>query len=207
MDIGKNIREAREEQGLLVSEVARRAGLTVSGVQFVEEGRVRNPTISTVVKIARALGVEPGELLKEEPSPLVVALPSTPVTDTPVEELDEWLRSTSNSREVDEKLRAVEAEWRALDEFIPRHVAPKLDRARLYRAAILDRWVKLADKRRKPESNRFKSIAEVAKDLGGRLSYIAEGNASSAQAELEDLPAQRALEEDPENPVSGAEAG
>ena len=142
MDIGKNIREAREEQGLLVSEVARRAGVTVSGVQFVEEGRVRNPTVSTVVKIARALGVEPGELLKEHPaSPLVLELPSTPVTGTPVEVADEWLRSTGSAAEVEKRLRVLEAEARDLEEFHSRHISPRLDRARRYRAALLDRLV------------------------------------------------------------------
>jgi transcriptional regulator with XRE-family HTH domain len=202
MNVGKNIREAREAQGLLISEVARRAGLTSAGVMSVESGRVRNPGVGTVVQIARALGVEPGELLTEEPRPLVVALPSTPVTDTPVEDLDEWLRSTGSAAEVDKKLRAVEAEARDLEEFIPRHVAPKLDRARLYRAALLDRWVKLADKRRKPESNRFKSVADVANDLGGRFRSIAE--ADSEQAEPKDMPPR--AETNPENPMAGADS-
>jgi hypothetical protein len=48
----------------------------------------------------------------------------------------------------------------------------KLDRARLYRFAILDRWLKLADKERKPESNRFKTVAEIAEEeLGGRYAH------------------------------------
>src|SRR5829696_8554213 len=68
MDIGKNIREVRESQGLMVSELARRAGLTVSGVTSIETGRVKRPAAQTVVSLARALGVEPGELLKEEPA-------------------------------------------------------------------------------------------------------------------------------------------
>jgi transcriptional regulator with XRE-family HTH domain len=68
MDIGKNIREMRESQGLMVSEVARRAGLTVSGVTSIETGRVQRPAVQTVVRLARALGVEPGDLLKEEPT-------------------------------------------------------------------------------------------------------------------------------------------
>src|SRR5215217_4222853 len=101
MDIGKNIREARDAQGLMVSEVARRAGLTVSGVQFVEDGRVRNPSVDTVVKIARALGVAPGELLKEAPELKVVALPSTPLIDTAPEDFDERLRSARSAATVE----------------------------------------------------------------------------------------------------------
>jgi transcriptional regulator with XRE-family HTH domain len=68
MDIGKNIREVRERQGLMVSEVARRADLTISGVTSIETGRVQRPAVQTVVRLARALGVEPGELLREEPA-------------------------------------------------------------------------------------------------------------------------------------------
>jgi transcriptional regulator with XRE-family HTH domain len=166
MDIGKNIREAREAQGLMVSEVARRAGLTVSGVQFVEDGRVRNPSVDTVVKIARALGVAPGELLKEAPDLKVVALPSTPLIDTAPEDLDERLRSAGSAATVEGILRAVEAEEKSLLELMARHVRPKLDRARLYRTVITDRWVKLTDERRDPLSNRFKSVSEIDEELG-----------------------------------------
>jgi transcriptional regulator with XRE-family HTH domain len=165
MDIGKNIREAREAQGLMVSEVARRAGLTVSGVQFVEEGRVRNPTVDTVVKIARALGVAPGELLKEPPDLKVVALPSTPLIDTAPEDLDERLRSAGSAATVNEILRAVEAEEKSLLELMARHVRPKLDRAQIYRMAIIDRWAKLTDERRDPLSNQFKGVFEIAREV------------------------------------------
>jgi transcriptional regulator with XRE-family HTH domain len=165
MDIGKNIREAREAQGLMVSEVARRAGLTVSGVQFVEEGRVRNPSVDTVVKIARALGVAPGELLKEAPELKVVALPSTPLIDTAPEDFDERLRSARSAATVEEMLRAVEAEEKSLLELMARHISPKLDRVRFYRMAITDRWVKLTDERRDPLSNQFKGVFEIAREV------------------------------------------
>jgi len=188
MDIGKNIREAREAQGLMVSEVARRAGLTVSGVTSIETGRVRKPAAETVVHIARALGIDPGELLKEKPDPRVVAIPSTPLTDTAVEDLDERLRNAESTAEVDRMLRAIHEEERDLEGFIPRHIAPKLDRARLYRAAILDRWVKLADNRRDPRSNRFKSVSEIASELGGRFKSVSETiSAIGEQTELKDL--------------------
>jgi transcriptional regulator with XRE-family HTH domain len=71
MDIGKRIRDLREERGLTQREVARRAGLTPSGVGFIEHGQTRNPSAETVVAIARALGVPVEELLAaEEPVPL-----------------------------------------------------------------------------------------------------------------------------------------
>jgi len=183
MDIGKNIRETREKQGLKVSEVARRSELTISGVTSIETGRVRNPTIDTVVHIARALGVEPAELLKEAPDPKVIALPSTPFTNLSIEELDERLKNAGSADEVDRLLRALEQETRDLETFIPRHVTPRADRARLYAAAALQRWVQLADDRRKPESNRFKSVVEVASELGDRYEALIPDAESSTEEE------------------------
>jgi transcriptional regulator with XRE-family HTH domain len=66
MDIGKRIRDLREERRLTQRELARRAGLTPSGVGFIEHGQTRNPSAETVVTIARALGVPVEELLVEE---------------------------------------------------------------------------------------------------------------------------------------------
>src|SRR5215210_3913648 len=72
MDIGKRIRDLREERGLTQREVARRAGLTPSGVGFIEHGQTRNPSAETVMAVARALGVPVEELLRE-PVPLAEA--------------------------------------------------------------------------------------------------------------------------------------
>jgi transcriptional regulator with XRE-family HTH domain len=187
MDIGKNIREAREAQNLLVSEVARRAKLTVSGVQFVEEGRVRNPSVSTVVKIARALGVDPGELLKEadEAVPQVVALPSTPLVDTAPEDLDERLRSSGSAATTEAVLRGIEAEEHALLELMARHVSPKLDRARLYRMAATDRWVKQSDKSRDPSeaANQFKSVFDIAREVKDAQERLKDQKDNASQQE------------------------
>jgi transcriptional regulator with XRE-family HTH domain len=188
MDIGKNIREAREAQNLLVSEVARRAKLTVSGVQFVEEGRVRNPSVSTVIKIARALGVDPGELLKEaadEAVPKVVALPSTPLVDTAPKDLDERLRSSSSAATTEAILRGIEAEENALLELMARHVSPKLDRARLYRMAATDRWVKQADKSRDPSeaANQFKSVSDIAREVKDAQEWLKDQKDNASQQE------------------------
>jgi transcriptional regulator with XRE-family HTH domain len=76
MDIGKRIRDLREERGLTQRELARRAGLTPSGVGFIEHGQTRNPSAETVVAIARALGVPVEELLGE-PVPLAEASQET----------------------------------------------------------------------------------------------------------------------------------
>jgi transcriptional regulator with XRE-family HTH domain len=192
MDIGGNIRKFREQQKLLVSEVARRAGVTISGVTFIEDGRVQDPRISTLIAIARALGVEPADLLKEAENPKVVALPRTPLTDLEPEDLDKRLQKARSAAQADRLLRDLEAESRDLEEFYPRRLAPKLDRARLYTAAARDRWIKVGDSRRDPASNRFKPVREIADELGGR--FVPEksrkkrlpGNLAKPSAQAED---------------------
>jgi hypothetical protein len=49
---------------------------------------------------------------------------------------------------------------------------PKLVRALIYRAAILDRWAKLADTRRDPGSNRFKSVEEIAGEIAATQEWL-----------------------------------
>ncbi len=69
-EIGKRVRILRETHGLSQSEVARRAGVTPSAIHFIESGRTKEPSASTVAAIARAIGVEPGELFKAPAVPL-----------------------------------------------------------------------------------------------------------------------------------------
>ena len=64
MDIGKRIRDLREERGLTQRDLARHAGLTPSGVGFIENGQTRNPSAESVVAIARALDVPVEDLVK-----------------------------------------------------------------------------------------------------------------------------------------------
>lgn len=55
------LREARENAGLSLGEVAVRSGLNRQAVAFIEQGE-RNPTADTYVRIALALGLRPSEL-------------------------------------------------------------------------------------------------------------------------------------------------
>lgn len=54
--IGDLVRERREAAGLTRQDLARRAGLSLSGVQLVEDGQRPEPRFTTVVRLARALG-------------------------------------------------------------------------------------------------------------------------------------------------------
>ena len=62
-DVGRNIRRARESAGQTQKELATRIGVAQPRVAEWERGKV-DPTGSTIIKIAAALGIEPGELLK-----------------------------------------------------------------------------------------------------------------------------------------------
>ncbi len=66
MNIGGRIRTARRAAGLSQEEVARRAGLSLKGMGEIERGDIEDPHISSLTRIARALGVSVGTLLKEE---------------------------------------------------------------------------------------------------------------------------------------------
>lgn len=61
-DLGSNLRDARKRLGLTQEEVAERSGVHPTEVSRIEAGK-RDPRISTVLRLARALEVRPGELL------------------------------------------------------------------------------------------------------------------------------------------------
>jgi transcriptional regulator with XRE-family HTH domain len=62
MDFGKAVRRRRLALELTLEELAERADLTPNYLGSVENGR-RDPSLSTVLSLARALGAAPGELL------------------------------------------------------------------------------------------------------------------------------------------------
>ena len=62
MDFGKAVRRRRQALGLTLEKAAERAGLSPNYLGTVETGR-RDPSLSTVVAVAKALGASPAELL------------------------------------------------------------------------------------------------------------------------------------------------
>jgi transcriptional regulator with XRE-family HTH domain len=79
-EIGKRIHELREAHGFSQSEVARRAGITPSTIHFIESGRTKEPSASTVAAIARAIGVGVEEVFEEPTVPLGEGLPAWALT-------------------------------------------------------------------------------------------------------------------------------
>lgn len=67
--LGERVRALRIEAGLTQEEAGARAEIDMRHWQLVEYGRT-NPTVATLVTMARALGTTIGELFdEEEPSP------------------------------------------------------------------------------------------------------------------------------------------
>lgn len=61
--LGDNIRRIREEKGMSQGDICRITEMDRGYISRVENGS-KNPTISNLEKIAKALGVKPDELLK-----------------------------------------------------------------------------------------------------------------------------------------------
>jgi transcriptional regulator with XRE-family HTH domain len=59
---GNRLREARERLGLTQEEVAQRSGVHATEVSRMEAGK-RDPKISTLRRLAKAVEVKPGQLL------------------------------------------------------------------------------------------------------------------------------------------------
>lgn len=61
---GRNVRETRLERGLTQLGIAGATDLNQSYLSDLEHGN-RNPTLTTLIRLARALEVRPSELLRD----------------------------------------------------------------------------------------------------------------------------------------------
>jgi len=78
MNIGKRLRVLREAKGLSQGDIDKRSGLLRSYISRVEGGYTA-PSLSTLEKFAKALNVEPYQLLFQKPGqPRSAALPNHP---------------------------------------------------------------------------------------------------------------------------------
>lgn len=58
INIGKNIQRIRKEKSMTQDELARKADMPYATLAKIESGMVKNPTIMTLIKLARVLGVK-----------------------------------------------------------------------------------------------------------------------------------------------------
>lgn len=61
--LGENIRKIREEKGMTQIDLCRKLEVDRAYMSNIENGK-KNPTLSTIERIATALGVSSNELLK-----------------------------------------------------------------------------------------------------------------------------------------------
>lgn len=61
-DLGSNLRRARKRLGLTQEQVAERSGVHATEVSRIEAGK-RDPQVSTLEKLAKAVELPPGRLL------------------------------------------------------------------------------------------------------------------------------------------------
>ena len=73
--LGANLRARRDDQGISLSELARRSGIAKGTLSQLESG-AGNPTIETVFSLSNALGVPVSSLLSESPPSEVVLVRS-----------------------------------------------------------------------------------------------------------------------------------
>jgi len=62
--IAKNIKKRRKEKGLSQDKLSRLADVSHATIIKIESGGIQSPTINTVQKIAKALGVDVNDLIK-----------------------------------------------------------------------------------------------------------------------------------------------
>jgi transcriptional regulator with XRE-family HTH domain len=100
MDVGKRLRALRESKGLSQGDIERRSGLLRSYISRVEGGYTA-PSLSTLEKFAKALEVEPYQLLFHgEGKPSAPRLPEQTTLGKPARRLVKYFEgmSTVNRR-------------------------------------------------------------------------------------------------------------
>jgi len=94
-EIGRRIQEARKAAGLTQEGLARRADVSLNGLAQLEQGGRKDPHVSTVQKLAVALGLPPEHFLRRTVDELTSKAPrkETAPTQQTVREKLEILRS------------------------------------------------------------------------------------------------------------------
>lgn len=61
-EFGKRLKKLREDRGLSLRELAHQADTSHQNIHEIEKG-ARNPSLTTIYRLAEALGVRPADLL------------------------------------------------------------------------------------------------------------------------------------------------
>ena len=63
--VSDNIRKIRQKKGISQDRLSKKADLALNTIVKIETGESPNPTVETLEKIAKALGVSVAELFKD----------------------------------------------------------------------------------------------------------------------------------------------
>jgi transcriptional regulator with XRE-family HTH domain len=97
MDVGKRLRQIREVKGLSQGDIERRSGLLRSYISRVEGGYTA-PSLSTLEKFAKALEIEPYQLLFQgEGKPAAPKVPEQVNLGKPVKRLVKYFESMTSA--------------------------------------------------------------------------------------------------------------
>jgi transcriptional regulator with XRE-family HTH domain len=61
-----NLRRIRRAKDVTIQELSKETGVSVATISEMERGIRENPTVNTIEKLAKALGVKFNDLLKED---------------------------------------------------------------------------------------------------------------------------------------------
>ena len=61
--LGKNLKRIRTKKGISQGDIVRSLGIDRAFISNIENGKT-NPTLATIAKLAKAIGVSVGELMK-----------------------------------------------------------------------------------------------------------------------------------------------
>jgi putative transcriptional regulator len=68
-EISVHLDELLAARGMTLTELAKRAGVTVVNLSILKNGRARAIRFSTLSRLCHVLGCQPGDLLRHQPSP------------------------------------------------------------------------------------------------------------------------------------------
>jgi len=61
--LGEKVKKYRCERNMTKAELSRRTGLSVRSIEFIEKGKVYNPTLNTLIRLATTFGVKVEDLI------------------------------------------------------------------------------------------------------------------------------------------------
>jgi len=106
--LGDALRKRRVELGRTATDVASEARMARSYLSQIERGEVANPTIETLARITRALGVDLVVKGKQTPAPIDALCYASPLLSDESEEMQGDEEARGVARQVREALNASE---------------------------------------------------------------------------------------------------